>query len=152
MSKAISLLLSLFVILANPPRLINVLNSENKYFSPTGTNGAPCPPNLISWDLKSQITFKLIRLDISGKLPIWYVNEFDGSCRAVWPCELTKSMLLIENSQMQRQTGAAVESFRNETVKVSLQAQEIYKEDIKQRLNEPPRELKNITGEEEVDA
>lgn len=26
-------------------------------------------------------------------------------------------MLLIENSQMQRQTGAAVESFRNEMVK-----------------------------------
>ena len=26
-------------------------------------------------------------------------------------------MLLVENSQQQRQTGAAVESFRNETVK-----------------------------------
>ena len=28
-------------------------------------------------------------------------------------------MLMIENSQIQRQTGAAVESFRNETVKVA---------------------------------
>jgi len=30
--------------------------------------------------------------------------------------------LLIENSQMQRQTGAAVESFRNETVVANQQA------------------------------
>ena len=35
-----------------------------------------------------------------------------------WGCAVTwLPMLLIENSQMQRQTGAAVESFRNETVK-----------------------------------
>ena len=30
-------------------------------------------------------------------------------------------LLLIENSQMQRQTGAAVESFRNEAVKANQQ-------------------------------
>ena len=37
-----------------------------------------------------------------------------------WGCAVTwMPMLLIENSQMQRQTGAAVESFRNETVKVA---------------------------------
>ena len=36
-----------------------------------------------------------------------------------WGCAVTwMPMLLIENSQMQRQTGAAVESFRNETVKI----------------------------------
>ena len=35
-----------------------------------------------------------------------------------WGCAVTwLPMLLIENSQQQRQTGAAVESFRNETVK-----------------------------------
>ena len=35
-----------------------------------------------------------------------------------WVCAVTwLPMLLIENSQQQRQTGAAVESFRNETVK-----------------------------------
>jgi hypothetical protein len=34
-----------------------------------------------------------------------------------WGCAVTwLPMLLIENSQQQRQTGAAVESFRNETV------------------------------------
>ena len=35
-----------------------------------------------------------------------------------WGCAVTwMPMLLIENSQQQRQTGAAVESLRNETVK-----------------------------------
>ena len=35
-----------------------------------------------------------------------------------WGCAVTwLPMLLVENSQQQRQTGAAVESFRNETVK-----------------------------------
>ena len=35
-----------------------------------------------------------------------------------WGCAVTwLPMLLIENSQQQSQTGAAVESFRNETVK-----------------------------------
>ena len=37
------------------------------------------------------------------------VNRFD--CAVAWV-----PMLLIENSQQQRQTGAAVESFRNEMV------------------------------------
>ena len=37
-----------------------------------------------------------------------------------WGCAVTwLPMLMIENSQQQRQTGAAVESFRNETVKVA---------------------------------
>jgi len=40
------------------------------------------------------------------------VNRFD--CVDNWT-----PLLLIENSQMQRQTGAAVESFRNEMVKMN---------------------------------
>lgn len=37
-----------------------------------------------------------------------------------WDCALAWTpVLLIENSQMQRQTGAAVESFRNEMVKAN---------------------------------
>lgn len=37
-----------------------------------------------------------------------------------WGCAITwLPMLLIENSQQQRQTGAAVESFRNEMVKAN---------------------------------
>jgi hypothetical protein len=41
------------------------------------------------------------------------VNRYD--CSDAW-----LPMLLIENSQQQRQTGAAVESFRNEMVKASV--------------------------------
>ena len=40
-----------------------------------------------------------------------------------WGCAVTwLPMLLIENSQMQRQTGSAVESFRNEMVKSNYSA------------------------------
>jgi len=38
------------------------------------------------------------------------VDEYD--CAYLW-----QNVLLIENSQMQKQTGAALESFRNEVVK-----------------------------------
>ena len=46
-------------------------------------------------------------------------------------------MLLIENSQQPRQTGAAVESFRNETVKVS------------QLLMSPPKQINMIEDTEQ---
>ena len=49
----IKLLFDLIVIFANPPRFIKVSYSGKMYFSPTGTRGAPCPPNLI---LNSKIT------------------------------------------------------------------------------------------------
>ena len=60
-----------------------------------------------------------------------------------WGCAVTwLPMLLIENSQMQRETGAAVESFRNENskqtetlTKVMLQAQEIVPNILKETLN-----------------
>ena len=71
------------------------------------------------------------------------VDEWD--CAVKWV-----PMMLIENTQMQRQTGAAIESFRNESVKVSLQAQEIYKEELNQKLSQP-REMKNISGGVEND-
>ena len=54
----------------------------------------------MSWTLKSQITLRLVSLDKIGKFPIWYVNELQGSWIAVCPWELTKSILLIENSSM----------------------------------------------------
>jgi hypothetical protein len=43
-----------------------------------------------------------------------------------WNCSLAwLPMLMIENSQMQRQTGAAVESFRNEVVRTATATKEI---------------------------
>lgn len=43
-------------------------------------------------------------------------------------------MLLIENSQQQRHTGAAVESFRNEMVKSNHQATQVVASMINQQL------------------
>ena len=62
----------------------------------------------------------------------WYnqvrgVNPQTGQEIDEWGCAVTwMPLLLIENSQMQRQTGTAVESFRNETVKVNQQAQQLF--------------------------
>ena len=53
----------------------------------------------------------------------WFINlrgtnPQSGEDVDEWGCAVTwMPMFLIENSQQQRQTGAAVESFRNETVK-----------------------------------
>jgi hypothetical protein len=44
-----------------------------------------------------------------------------------WNCTVSLlPMLLIENSGMQRQTGAAVESFRNEMVKATEASQQLF--------------------------
>lgn len=43
-----------------------------------------------------------------------------------WGCAITwLPVLLIENSQQQRQTGAAVESFRNEMVRANTTSQQV---------------------------
>jgi hypothetical protein len=59
-------------------------------------------------------------LKISGKDP-QSNKEFDE-----WGCAMSwMPILTIENSQMQRQTGAAVESFRNEMVKSNEMGQKV---------------------------
>ena len=69
-SYAISFSFKVFEIFANPPRLTHESYSLKRYFSPTGTRGAPCPPNLTSCCLKLHITLCLICFEISGRLPI----------------------------------------------------------------------------------
>ena len=49
---------------------------------------------------------------VQGTHPQTGETVSNGDCAIAWT-----PMLLIENSQQQRQTGAAVESFRNEMVK-----------------------------------
>lgn len=55
----------------------------------------------------------------------WYVNvrgqhPQTGEIIDQWGCTVEFwPMLMVENSQQQRQTGAAVESFRNEMVKIN---------------------------------
>ena len=98
----------------------------------------------------------LINKDCIGLECAWFtqvrgMNPQTGEQIDEWDCAVKwVPMMLIENTQMQRQTGAAIESFRNESVKVSLQAQEIYKEELKHKLSQP-REMKNISGVVEND-
>jgi len=58
-------------------------------------------------EFKCKLFQKLRGIDPQSGEP---VDEYD--CAILW-----NSILLIENSQMQRQTGAAVESFRNNIAK-----------------------------------
>jgi len=73
----------------------------------------------------------LIKKDCIGLTCAWFVrvqgidkntgNQVDEyQCAIAW-----MPMLLIENSGQQRQTGAAVESFRNEMVKSNEAAQQL---------------------------
>ena len=65
----------------------------------------------------------LIKEDCKGLGCSWFtqlrgVNPQTGQEVDEWGCAVTwLPMLLIENSQQQRSTGAAVESFRNEMVR-----------------------------------
>ena len=75
--------------------------------------------------LKNGTFCPLIKKDCIGLTCAWYTrvqgydmnsgNQVDSyECAIAW-----MPMLLIENSGQQRQTGAAVESFRNEMVKAN---------------------------------
>ena len=70
---------------------------------------------------------------IRGKNP-QYEEEIDE-----WRCAIAWTpMLLIENAQQSRQTGAAIESFRNEVVKESKQnslVQQIFEQHRLQNVN-----------------
>lgn len=59
-------------------------------------------------------------MKITGHNPNTGDKIDDWGCAVVW-----NPILMIENSQMQRQTGAAVESFRNEMVKANEVSQRV---------------------------
>jgi hypothetical protein len=69
----------------------------------------------------------LIQKDCVGLECNWFIqvrgtNPNTGQAIDEWGCSIAwLPVLLIENSQQQRQTGAAVESFRNEMVKQNEQ-------------------------------
>jgi hypothetical protein len=75
--------------------------------------------------LKNGSFCPLIKKDCVGLTCAWYtrVQGFDMNSGAQvdsYECAISwLPMLLIENSGQQRQTGAAVESFRNEMVKAN---------------------------------
>lgn len=66
------------------------------------------------------------QLECAWFLQIQGTNPNTGQEINEWGCAMSwLPILMIENSQQQRQTGAAVESFRNEMVKANEASQQI---------------------------
>jgi hypothetical protein len=66
------------------------------------------------------------QLDCAWFLKIRGTNPNTGEDVDDWGCSIAwMPILLIENAQMNRQTGAAVESFRNEMVKANESSQQL---------------------------
>jgi hypothetical protein len=84
----------------------------------------------------------LIKKDCVGLQCSWFTlvrgtNPQTGKEVDEWVCAMTwLPILLIENSQQQRHTGAAVESFRNEVVKSAEKSQHLLVADLQQRIAE----------------
>lgn len=84
----------------------------------------------------------LIKKDCIGLKCSWFTqvrgtNPNTGAEVDEWSCAISwLPVLLIENSQQQRQTGAAVESFRNEVTKKAQQALTIAATSQKLKLKE----------------
>jgi hypothetical protein len=81
-------------------------------------NFEPCKQLDCAWFLK-----------IRGSNPNTGEDVDDWGCAIAW-----LPVLMIENSQQQRQTGAAVESFRNEMVKSNETSQQILISAAQKRL------------------
>ena len=78
-------------------------------------NFEPCKQLDCAWFLK-----------IHGKNPQSMEEIEEWGCAVAW-----MPIMLVENSQMQRQTGAAVESFRNEMIKANENSLELLKLGVK---------------------
>ena len=81
-------------------------------------------------EIKPGIYCPLIKKDCIGLQCAWFTqvrghNPNTGKEVDEWSCAIAwLPVLLIENSQQQRSTGAAVESFRNEMVKANESSQQ----------------------------
>jgi len=105
----------------------------------------------------------LLQKDCIGLQCAWIaqvrgMNPNTGEEIDEWKCAVSwLPLLTIENSQQQRQTGAAVESFRNEVVKANEENQRIYIDSIMQGvvpanivpLNQPINTLKSASENQE---
>jgi hypothetical protein len=82
----------------------------------------------------------LIKKDCIGLQCSWFtqirgMNPNTGEPVDEWGCAITwLPMLTIENSQQQRHTASAVESFRNEVVKSSQKTQQLYIQSLQQGI------------------
>lgn len=82
-------------------------------------------------ELKPENYCPLVKQDCMQLKCAWFTlvrgtNPNTGKEVDEWGCAITwLPILMIENSQQQRQTGAAVESFRNEMVKANEVGQKV---------------------------
>jgi len=83
-------------------------------------NFEPCKQLDCAWFIK-----------VRGTNPNTGADVDEYGCAMAW-----MPVLMIENSQQQRSTGAAVESFRNEMVKANESSQKVLAATVKQNLIE----------------
>jgi hypothetical protein len=82
----------------------------------------------------------LIQKDCIGLQCSWFtqirgMNPNTGEPVDEWGCAITwLPMLTIENSQQQRSTASAVESFRNEVVDANQKNQQLYIQSLQQGI------------------
>ncbi len=87
-------------------------------------------------ELKSGKFCPLIKKDCVGLKCSWFTqirgtNPNTGKEVDEWACSVAwLPVLLIENSQQQRHTGSAVESFRNEMVKTNEKTSDLLLKDL----------------------
>jgi hypothetical protein len=97
-----------------------------------------------------------VPVQIDGRLeihacPAWVFvqgkNPQTGADINEWNCSQFHwiPFLMIENSKLQHETGAAVESFRNEMVKANQSAQQLLQATAGNLIGGAEREIKNIT-------
>jgi hypothetical protein len=90
--------------------------------------------------LKNGTFCPLIKKDCVEMKCAWFtrIQGFDtntGNQVDEWQCAISlMPMLLVENSGQQRQTGAAVESFRNEMVKANDQTAKVLLANVNKNL------------------
>lgn len=102
-------------------------------------------------ELKPGTFCPLIKKDCIGLQCSWFtqlrgINPNTGQEIDNWGCAVTwLPVLLVENSQQQRQTGSAVESFRNEMVKNNDNFQNSLSQMMLMSMSETPLKV-NVIG------
>jgi len=97
-----------------------------------------CPFGGVCQEIKDNAIHQCnLYVEIKGKNPNTGEDVSDWACSLAW-----LPMLMIENSQQQRQTGAAVESFRNAMMEGNIMTQRMMEKALTK-----PNDIKVISNE-----
>lgn len=106
-------------------------------------------------ELKRENWCPLIKKECVGLKCTWFikVEGYDmntGKRVDDWNCAISwLPMLLIENSGQQRQTGAAVESFRNEMVKANEASRDLLLATVQNKVSSLPNIMPELINLED---